>query len=61
MTLTFSQHMALAQAWLRATERRATDRPAFALMRLKTGPELLAMCQQAQVPLPLGCSVREMS
>lgn len=57
--LNFCQHMALAQAWLRATERRGTDQQAFALMRQKTGTELLAMCQQAQVPLPLGCSPQE--
>lgn len=52
---TFSQHMALAEAWCRWNGTKGTEQQALRTMRTLTASALARMLTARGVRLPLGC------
>ncbi len=52
---TFSQHMALASAWVQYNGQRGTEKQALRVMRDTNAPTLVRLLTERRVVLPLGC------
>lgn len=52
--MTFSQHMAMAQAWCQYNGQRGTEKQALRVMQQLTADDLVRMLSERHVALPAG-------
>jgi hypothetical protein len=53
--MTFTQHMALAQAWCRWNGQKGTEKQALRVMRDTDAQALARLLAERGVQMPLGC------